>query len=155
MKHIINIQSFGDLITNSSSEVYCMYTRQGAKQIEDAIKQIASCLNPKINIDDHLDISCTINKEWEVYDDETDQYISGEEYYNRKYSEFCENRTNEQILLDFNNFNNNLIKNIENDYDINYRALDIEIDAKTELGEQLRAAIFNILYAFEYEEHYD
>ncbi len=155
MKHIINIQSFGDLITNSSSEVYCMYTRAGAKQIEDAIKEIARCLNPEIDIDDHLEISCDIDEDWEYYDEESGEILSGKEYYERQFNEFVNDKTNEEVLSNLSTFNNKLLEDLENDYDNKYRALTLVIISKSELGKKLKDAICRILYAFDYEEHYD
>lgn len=37
----IKIQSFGDLITNSSSEVYCIYDLRGVEQVKNAVNEIA------------------------------------------------------------------------------------------------------------------
>ena len=149
----IKIQSFGDLITNSSSEVYCIYDIDGVEQIKNAINAIAKALNPDINVEDHLEIYISLDDNRYFYD-ENDNDLSGSEYYEKEYNRFCENRTNEQILSDFPKWYKQFF--IDNCTDYKGRPnLTIEFNAKDKLGETLQNAIEKILYAFNYVEVYD
>lgn len=149
----IKIQSFGDLITNSSSEVYCIYDIYGVEQIKNAINVIAKALNPDINVEDHLEIYISLDNDSYFYD-ENDNDLSGSEYYEKEYNRFCENRTNEQILSDFPKWYEQFF--IDNCTDGNGRPnLTIEFNAKDKLGKTLQKAIEDILYAFDYVEVYD
>lgn len=131
-----------------------MYNRKGAKQIETAIKNIARCLNPEINIDDHLDISCRIDPHCYLWDEDGNE-LTGDECYSREFNKWAENKSNEETLLDLNKFNNKLIKSLEDDYYDNPGTLTLFVETKSELGNSLKDAIFKILSAFDYEEIYN
>lgn len=149
----IKIQSFGDLITNSSSEVYCIYDLRGVEQIKNAINEIAKALNPNINVEDHLEIYIALDDNAYLYDDNGKE-LSCSEYYEKEYNEFCENRTNEQIMIDFPKW----YKEFYNSHVTDNRGvpmLTISFNAKDKLGETLQNAIEGILNAFEYREVYN
>lgn len=152
---LINIQSFGDIITNSSSEVYCLYDWSGMEQIEDAIKNIVKVINPDIKIEDHLEFSLVPEQYTEFYDEDLDEDVSYEEFYNKEFQKYCEeNSDNSKLLRDFPKWYRNFIE--ENSFDGNGRPKFIlQILPKSELGETLAVQINRILYAFEYEEIYD
>lgn len=148
----VNIWSFGDLITNSSSEVYCLYNTSGKNQIYESIKEIVHCLKPDINIDDHLDISIQINEDHELWDNDCE--ITVKEYYDKEFGKWAENKSNEYVLSHLDKFHNKLINKLAQDYNDYPGTLTLSIEAKTELGKILRKGIFGILYAFNYEEIY-
>lgn len=152
---LINIQSFGDIITNSSSEVYCLYDWSGMEQIEDAITNIVQAINPHIKIEDHLEFSLVPEPYTDFYDEDLDEDVSYEDFYNKKFQEYCEkNSDNNKLLLDFPRWYRNFIE--ECSFDDNGRPrFTLQISPKSELGEVLAAQINRILYAFEYEEIYD
>lgn len=150
----IKIQSFGDLITNSSSEVYCIYDLRGVEQVKNAVNEIAKALNPNINVEDHLEIYIAMDEDYEEYDNEIRDYITGQEVYEREYNKFCENRTNEDILRDFPAWYNDFFEDYK--IDNNGRPMStISFNAKDKLGETLQVAIERILNAFEYVEVYN
>lgn len=148
---LINIQSFGDIITNSSSEVYCLYDWSGMEQIEDAIKKIVKAIDPKINVDEHLEFSLVPEGYGEFYDEDGEE-ITFEELYNKKFAEYCErNQDNNDVLLNFPDWYRNFIE--ENSFnDEGIPNFQLKIEAKTKLGETLMNQIDRILYAFEYKE---
>lgn len=144
----IKIQSFGDIITNSSSEVFCMYDWNGTEQIINAIKEIARVLNPSVNIDDLLDIQLVIDN---GYVDENDEY-NLQIKYNREFREFCESRTNEQILTDFPKFYKEFFSSDDCYSDDGIPLIYLEIKGLNDDGEKLAAALYSILNAYEYRE---
>lgn len=143
----IKIQSFGDIITNSSSEVFCIYDWDGTEQIINAIKEIARVLNPSVNIDDLLDIQLIIDND---YVDEDDEY-SLQTKYNRKFEEFCESRTNEQILTDFPKFYKEFFSS-DDCYDEGIPLISLSITGLNDDGQKLAKALNSILNAYEYKE---
>lgn len=151
-KRIFNVQSFGDIITNSSSEVYCMYDRQGTEQIKDAIKQIVETLRPDINLDDHIEINLAISDDHNFWFD--DEYYSGDEYYQKRFNEFAKDKSNEELLAELPEFNESLLEELEYKYNDSPGTLTLNLESKTKLGETLVDSIFKILYAYEYEEIY-
>ena len=150
---LISIQSFGDIITNSSSEVYCMYNWDGMEQIEKAIKEIAKVLNPNIKIEDHLEISL-VPKEWVDFYDDNGNEVNYQDLYNQEFGEFCEKYDNDELLKRFPEWYKNFIKKYTDGYN-GTPNFELDITGKTELGKVLAKNILNLLYAFEYEEIYD
>ena len=152
---LINIQSFGDVITNSSSEVYCLYDWSGMDQVEDAIKNIVKAINPNIKIEDHLEFSLIPEPYTDFYDVDLDEEVSYEDLYNKKFQEYCEkNSDNGTLLLDFPKWYRGFIE--ENSFDGDgHPNFTLQISPKSELGETLATQINRILYAFDYEEIYD
>ena len=137
----IKIQSFGDVITNSSSEIYTIYNSYGLDSIKEAISNLIKAINPDIDIDEHVTIELVpCNEEFE-------------EFYNKEFNQWCLNKSNEEILVDFPKWLKEFQK--ENVTDDNGIPLwDIEIKPITDLGEIISKAINNILYAFDHEEIY-
>ena len=148
----INIQSFGDIITNSSSEIYCLYSQRGTRQIKDSIIELVKTLRPAINIEDHLDIHLDLSGDH--YFDTRESYGNAEQYYQEKFNEWAEDKSNEEVLAKLPAFKNQLLLDLENNYYNEPGSLDLVIKAKTELGEVLRRTIFGILCAYEYDEIY-
>jgi hypothetical protein len=147
----IKVQSFGDIITNSSSEVYTMYDRAGVESVKYAVEQLIKAINPDINIDDHLTIDL-VPSDMEIYDD-ADSYISFDEFYDKKFNEWCLDKSNEDILFGFPNW----LKEFERQYRTDDNGLPlwtIEIKSITDLGEKIARSVDNILYAFDHEEVY-
>ena len=144
----IKIQSFGDIITNSSSEVFCIYDWDGTEQIINAVKQIANVLNPSVNIDDLLEIQLVIDED---YLDDSDEY-SLKFKYNKKFEEFCESRTNEQILTDFPEFRKNFFTSDDCYNDEGMPLIYLSITGLNDDGQKLANALYSILNAYEYRE---
>lgn len=146
----IKIQSFGDIITNSSSEVFCIYDWNGTEQIINAIKEIANVLNPSVNIDDLLEIQLVIDND---YVDENDEY-NLQTKYNREFEEFCESKTNEQILTDFPKFYKEFFSSDDCYSDEGIPLIQLEIKGLNDDGVKLADALYSILSAYEYKELY-
>lgn len=149
---IIKVQSFGDIITNSSSEVYCIYDRRGMEQVKAALTNIVSVLNPSINIDDHLEFELVFNDDIGFYDDDGNE-ISGSQYFVQCFNEWCENKSNMDILENYAEW----LKRFQDGHRCNsegYPHFDLRITPLTEIGNKLVAAIWDILNAFEHEEIY-
>lgn len=144
----IKIQSFGDIITNSSSEVFCMYDWDGTEQIINAIKEIARVLNPSVNIDDLLDIQLVIDNDYVDENDEDNLQAK----YNREFGEFCESKTNEQILTDFPKFYKAFFSSDDCYSDDGIPLIYLEIKGLNDNGEKLANALYSILNAYEYKE---
>ena len=144
----IKIQSFGDIITNSSSEVFCIYDWNGTEQIINAIKEIARVLNPSVNIDDLLDVQLVIDEDY--IDDSDEDNLKSK--YSREFEEFCESRTNEQILTDFPEFRKNFFTS-EDCYDSDgVPLIFLSITGLNDDGQKLANALYSILNAYEYKE---
>jgi broad specificity phosphatase PhoE len=148
----INIQSFGDIITNSSSEVYCIYDRRGTEQIEKAIKEIVRALNPEINLDDHLEISLVPNPDRDIYEGRNP--IPMDEFYNREFGKWAEDKENEEVLKDFPKW----LKQFQDEYCTDNDGcpnFELSMTPLTEIGKVLAISINKILNAFDHIEIYD
>ena len=149
---IVKIQSFGDIITNSSSEVYCIYDRRGMEQVKRAITNIVSVLNPSINIDDHLEFELVLSDDKNFYDS-NDEIVNGKQYFIQEFNHWCENKNNEQILSGYSDW----LDNFRDDHKYDESGLPnfiLEITPLTEIGKTLADSIWRILDAFNYEEIY-
>lgn len=144
----IKVQSFGDIITNSSSEVFCIYDWRGTEKIIDAIKDIAKVLNPSVDIDDLLEIKLVIDDDYIDEGDESNLQI----IYNKKFEQFCESRTNEQILTDFPKFYKDFFTSDDCYTDDGIPMIYLVINGLNDDGEKLANALYSILYAYEYKE---
>ena len=60
MKHI-KIQSISDIITNSSTEVFCMYSQHDKEEIKKLVNAILSLSNSVVTFDDLFEIKMDIN----------------------------------------------------------------------------------------------
>lgn len=149
---IIKVQSFGDIITNSSSEVYCIYDRRGMEQIKAALTNIVSVLNPSINIDDHLEFELVFNVDKDYYDIDGNE-ISGDQFFIQSFNEWCEDKSNIDILRDYAEWLKRFQDNHRCDSE-GFPNFDLRIIPLTEIGNKLAAAIWDILNAFEHEEIY-
>lgn len=90
---MFSIQSFNDLVTNSSSEVFIIHDPSGLKAIQDAVKNIFRVIAPDKDPDKYVDITL----EFVDQDVEDDFNKDLQEHLLNKY----ENLTNEEFLLNF------------------------------------------------------
>ena len=150
----LNVQSFGDIITNSSSEIYTIYDLNGINQIESALSNICKVLNPNIDWRDHLTIELEISDMYDSpeYDDDGNR-LSMQELYNKKFNEFCDNKSNEEIMKGFSKFYEDFCSDYCTDDD-GRPCFDLLISPKTKIGKQLEESIYAILFAFEHVEIY-
>ena len=88
-----------------------------------------------------------------MYNGLNDDYIPFKQFYDKKFNEWCLDKSNEEILLGFPEW----LERFEDEYctDDNGMPLwDIEIKALTDLGETIEKSIYYILNAFDHEEVY-
>lgn len=83
------IQSFVDVITNSSTTIYTLYDENGVKTIKDALTEIIHIFEPDRCCDDYFDIHIE-------YDDE---FLEDLDHYQDEL--FDPSTTNEESLLDY------------------------------------------------------
>lgn len=154
MRLRVNIQSIGDVITNSSSEVYCIYNTYGTKQLVKSVKNIIKSLAPDIDMDDHLEINLIPNEDMDIYDESKGEDVSFNEFYNNVFNDWCLNKSNEEVLFGFCKW----LENFQQEYATDERGhpyWDLEIKPLTDLGEELAKSIWGILNAYDHEEIYD
>lgn len=75
----INIQSVSDLITNSSTEVFIVYSENNIADIKRLVNSILSILDPSKTFDDYFNIEMIVNYEDLEYI--FNRYWSREEFY--------------------------------------------------------------------------
>lgn len=91
---VITIQSISDIITNSSTEVYTIYTKNDIKTIKSIVDALLA-VNGDLTFDDLFDIKLFINDSvfeylWEDSSELQQEYPNSEDFY--KYLETCENQ---------------------------------------------------------------
>lgn len=151
MRVVLKIQSFGDIITNSSSEIYTMYDRFGVDAIRKAVKGLVKAINPDIDIDDHVTIDLVPSSSNSIYDESNEEYIEFDEFYNKCFNEWCLDKSNEEILFGFPQW----LEDFQDEYRVDNNGMplwDIEIKPITNLGETIQDSVYKILYAFDHEE---
>lgn len=98
----INIQSISDIITNSSTEIYTIYTKNDIKTIKSIVNALLA-VNGDSTFDDLFDIELLINDSvfqylWDDSEELQTEYPKSEDFY--KYLETC---TNQKDLDRFEN----------------------------------------------------
>lgn len=127
MKTTINIQSVSDLITNSSSEVFVIYTKEGIRTLKDIVSQL---LNK--DFDKYFTVEIICNEYcWQTYEERP------EDESDLSYEDWC-------------------FKHCEdwNDYDGAPAIENIKIVAKNPEDEKAARLINSIPYIFESESRY-
>lgn len=94
MKVDIKIQSITDVITNSSTEVYTIYTTSDIKTIKSIVNALLA-INGDSTFDDLFDIKllineCAIQCLWDSSEEIQKEYPNDEDFY--KYLETCTNQ---------------------------------------------------------------
>lgn len=59
----IKIQSISDIITNSSTEVFCMYSQRDKEEIKKLVNAILAISNSTVTFDDLFEIKMDVNLE--------------------------------------------------------------------------------------------
>lgn len=91
---VINIQSISDIITNSSTEVYTIYTKNDIKTIKNIVNSLLA-VNGDSTFDDLFDIKLIINDYvfeylWDDSEELQKEYPNEDDFY--KYLETCDNQ---------------------------------------------------------------
>lgn len=91
---VINIQSISDIITNSSTEVYTVYTKNDIKTIKSIVNALLA-INGDSTFDDLFNIKLLISDSvflylWEDSSEIQQEYPNEEDFY--KYLETCTNQ---------------------------------------------------------------
>lgn len=124
---MINIQSVSDLITNSSSEIFVIYTKEGISTLKDIVSQLLDK-----DFDEYFTIKVICNEYcWQTYEERP------EDESDLSYEDWC-------------------FKHCEdwNDYDGAPAIENIEIVAKNPEDEKTARLINSIPYIFESESRY-
>ena len=68
----IKIQSISDIITNSSTEVFCMYSQHDKEEIKKLVNAILALSNSVVTFDDLFEIKMDINWDavYHIYDND-------------------------------------------------------------------------------------
>ena len=93
----IKIQSISDIITNSSTEVFCMYSQRDKEEIKKLVNAILALSNSLVTFDDLFEIKMDINWDAAYYmwnDDEeiAEKYESADDFF-----EFLKTLNDEQL----------------------------------------------------------
>lgn len=140
---MVRIQSFVDVITNSSTSIYTFYDQNGINTIKNSLSDIIHAFDPKVNIDDVLDIKL-------VYSEAFLDWVES-----HKDELFDEDESNEDLLLNYSGRLDELATNFCNDWYENGWAYDIEINAKDPKYSNLVSSVFSIIAPFEQEATYN
>lgn len=132
--YTLSIQSFVDLITNSSTSIYTFYSEEGLNQIKQSLNNIIRVFAPDANIDDILEIKI-------VY---TDGFL---DYLKENPEElFDEDDTNEESLLNYSKNLEVALENYQCDWYEHYdTGVDIEIHPKDPKYEWLIHSMFTLI----------
>ena len=82
----IKIQSISDIITNSSTEVFCLYSQHDKEEIKKLVNAILAIGNSAVTFDDLFEIKMDVNWEaaYHIYDDYeeiSEKYKSDDEFF--------------------------------------------------------------------------
>jgi hypothetical protein len=82
----IKIQSISDIITNSSTEVFCLYSQRDKEEIKKLVNAILAIGNSTVTFDDLFEIKMDVNWEaaYHIYDDYeeiSEKYKSDNEFF--------------------------------------------------------------------------
>lgn len=151
----INLQSFGDIITNSSSEIYCIFDNYGIGRLKEAVSSIIKAFGIEGNVDDYVEIELEpLTDNYCAYDNEEDRDLSTREVFEREFGAFSKNLSNEEVLKRFPEFYENFCKEYCQD-DNGRPNFDLKIVGKNAIGKAIENALYTILNAFEHIEVYD
>lgn len=94
LRIVIKIQSISDVITNSSTEIYTIYTKNDIKTIKRVVDALLA-VNGDSTFDDLFDIGLIISDYvfedlWDVSPELQEEYPNKEEFY--EYLETCDNQ---------------------------------------------------------------
>jgi hypothetical protein len=93
----IKIQSISDIITNSSTEVFCMYSQHDKEEIKKLVNAILALSNSVVTFDDLFEIKMDINWDAAYYMWNDDEEIA-EKYENADdFFEFLKTLNDEQL----------------------------------------------------------
>jgi hypothetical protein len=93
----IKIQSISDIITNSSTEVFCMYSQHDKEEIKKLVNAILALSNSVVTFDDLFEIKMDVNWDaayhiWDNDEEISEKYESEEALY-----EFLKTLNDEQL----------------------------------------------------------
>ena len=93
----IKIQSISDIITNSSTEVFCMYSQHDKEEIKKLVNAILALSNSVVTFDDLFEIKMDINWDavyhiWDNDEEISEKYESEEALF-----EFLKTLNDEQL----------------------------------------------------------
>jgi hypothetical protein len=93
----IKIQSISDIITNSSTEVFCMYSRHDKEEIKKLVNAILALSNSVVTFDDLFEIKMDINWDAAYHIWDNDEEISEKYESEEALFEFLKTLNDEQL----------------------------------------------------------
>ena len=93
----IKIQSISDIITNSSTEVFCMYSQHDKEEIKKLVNAILALSNSVVTFDDLFEIKMDVNWDaaynlWQGDEELSEKYESDDDFF-----EFLKTLNDEQL----------------------------------------------------------
>ena len=82
----IKIQSISDIITNSSTEVFCMYSQHDKEEIKKLVNAILALSDSAVTFDDLFEIKMDVNWEaayhiWNDYEEISEKYKTDDDFF--------------------------------------------------------------------------
>lgn len=149
----IKIQSISDIITNSSTEVFCMYSQRDKEEIKKLVNAILALSNSVVTFDDLFEIKMDVN--WDaaycIYDN--DEEISEKYESDDAFFEFLKTLNDEQLKeyeKKFEGCYTDTPMTLYNGYTVSVKQGVVE----TETVKKAKEAINYIKNIFDYEAAY-
>jgi hypothetical protein len=150
----IKIQSISDIITNSSTEVFCMYSQRDKEEIKKLVNAILALSNSIVTFDDLFEIKMDVNWDAAYYLWHDDEEISEKYETEDDFFEFLKTLNDEQLTEYEKKFNctySDLTPmTLYDGYTVNVKPGVVE----TETVKKAKEAINYIKDIFDYEAAY-
>lgn len=149
----IKIQSISDIITNSSTEVFCMYTQHDKEEIKKLVNAILALSDSAVTFDDLFEIKMDINWDaaYHIYDNDED--ISTKHKSDDDFFEFLKTLNDDQLKeyeKKFTNCYTDTPMTLYDGYTVSVKQGVVE----TETIKKAKEAINYIKNIFDYEAAY-
>lgn len=149
----IKIQSISDIITNSSTEVFCMYSQRDKEEIKKLVNAILALSNSVVTFDDLFEIKMDVNWDAAYHIWDNDEEIA-EKYENEDvFFEFLKTLNDEQLKeyeKKFDGCYTDTPMTLYNGYTVSVKQGVVE----TETVKKAKDAINYIKNIFDYEASY-
>ncbi len=93
----IKIQSISDIITNSSTEVFCMYSQRDKEEIKKLVNAILALSNSVVTFDDLFEIKMNVNWDAAYHIWDNDEEIQQKYKSKDDFLEFLKTLTDDQL----------------------------------------------------------
>lgn len=149
----IKIQSISDIITNSSTEVFCMYSQRDKEEIKKLVNAILALSNSVVTFDDLFEIKMDVNWEAAYHIWDNDEEIQQKYKSEDDFLEFLKTLTDDQLKEyeeKFAGYYTDTPMTLYDGYTVNVKPGVVE----TETIKKAKEAINYIKNIFDYEAAY-